>query len=401
MKYEPISLGQRSNSLSDDLKSQIKNLKSQDSAECAGESGQGHSVNPFWILDPSTKFILSRVEGLRTGFGFSIRRSEPKKVLFLMLSALLFALCGTAEAQQQRVSRVGYVFATTSSAAPDLLNAVRKGLRELGYVEGQTIALEVRWAEGRNERLPTLVADLVHAGVDVLVIATTPGALAAKSATSKIPVVMVAVGDPVGSGLVASLARPGGNLTGLSLLNPELHGKRLELLKEIQPRLSRVATLTNPGNPIHAEFWKQMQAAAQSLALQLQSVEVCGPEDFEAAFAAAADGHAGAVIVFDDPLTLGYPTQVVALAAKRRLPVIYGFREFPEVGGLMSYGANRRDLYRRTTVFVDKILKGARPADLPIEQPTKFELVINLKTAKQLGLTIAPNVLARADKVIR
>jgi ABC-type uncharacterized transport system substrate-binding protein len=317
------------------------------------------------------------------------------------LSVMLIALAFPAEAQQPRVPQVGYVFATTSSESPDLLRAIREGLRELGYMEGRSIALEVRWAEGRYERIPALVAELVHLKVDILVVAATPGALAAKSATSTIPVVMVAVGDPVGSGLVASLARPGGNLTGLSLLNPELHGKRLELLKDILPRISRVATFTNPGNPSHELFWKETQVAAKALALQLQPVEVRGPEDFAGAFGAAAGSHAGAIIAFDDPLTLGYSTQIVALAAKHRLPVIYGFREFPEVGGLMSYGANRRDLYRRTTVFVDKILKGAKPADLPVEQPTKFEFIINLKAAKQIGLTIPPNVLVRADKVIR
>jgi ABC-type uncharacterized transport system substrate-binding protein len=213
-------------------------------------------------------------------------KTGVRPLVCLALAATLLTVSALADAQQPRVPRVGYIFATTSSESPELLKAIREGLRELGYVEGRTIALEVRWAEGRYERLPALVADLVHIGVDVLVIATTPGALAAKSATSKIPVVMVAVGDPVGSGLVASLARPGGNLTGLSLLNPELHGKRLELLKQILPRVSRVATLTNPGNPIHAEFWKQTQAAAQSLALQLQPVEVRGPEDFEGAFVA-------------------------------------------------------------------------------------------------------------------
>ena len=323
------------------------------------------------------------------------------KISIWLLTSLLLTTASLAGAQQPRVPRVGYLFATTSSENQDLVKAIREGLRELGYVEGRTIALEIRWAEGRYERLPALLAELVHIKVDVLVVATTPAALAAKSTASTIPVVMVAVGDPVGSGLVASLARPGGNLTGLSLLNPELHGKRLELLKNILPRVSRVATLTNPGNPIHAEFWKQTQAAAQAFAIQLQSIEVRGPEDFAGAFATAVTGHAGAIVAFDDPLTVGYPTQIAALAAKHRLPVIYGFREFPEVGGLMSYGANRRDLYRRTTVFVDKILKGAKPADLPVEQPTKFEFVINLKAAKQIGLTIPPNVLARADKVIK
>jgi len=217
------------------------------------------------------------------------------------------------------------------------LKAVREGLRELGYVQGRTIALEVRWAEGRYEGLPALVAELVHLKVDVLVVATTPGALAAKSTTNTIPVVMVNVGDPVGSGLVASLPRPGGNLTGLSL-NPELHGKCLELLKDILPRLSRVATLTNPGNPAYEDFWKQTQAAAQALALRLQPIEVRGPEDFAGAFAAAVSGHARAIIAFDDSLTLAYSTQIVGLAAKHWLPTIYGFREFPEAGGLMSYG---------------------------------------------------------------
>jgi putative ABC transport system substrate-binding protein len=321
--------------------------------------------------------------------------------VFTCLLPTVFLLTGSVGAQQPRVPRVGCVFGTTSSETSNLLIAIRQGLRELGYVEGRTIALEVRWTEGRNERFPALVAELVHDRIDVLVVATTPGALAAKNATSTIPVVMVAVGDPVGSGLVASLGRPGGNLTGLSLLNPELHGKRLALLKEVLPRISRVATLINPGNPIHAVFWKQTQAVAQTLALRLQPVEVRGPEDFAEAFAAAAGGHAGAIIAFDDPLILGYTTQVVALAAKHRLPAIYGFSEFPEVGGLMSYGANRRDMYRRTTVFIDKILKGRKPADLPVEQPTKFELVINLKAAKQIGLTIPPAVLGRADKVIK
>jgi ABC-type uncharacterized transport system substrate-binding protein len=322
-------------------------------------------------------------------------------LLSILVVVVQIAVEVIAQAQQPRVPRVGYVFGTTSSETSDLLIAIRQGLRELGYLEGRTIVLEARWTEGRYERFPALVAELVHDRIDVLVVATTPGALAAKNATSTIPVVIVAVGDPVGSGLVASLARPGGNLTGLSLLNPELHGKRLELLKEVLPRISRVATLINPGNPIHAVFLKETQAAAQTLTLRLQPVEVRGPEDFAEAFAAAAGGHAGALIAFDDPLTLGYPTQIVALASKHRLPTIYGFREFPEVGGLMSYGANRRDLYRRTTVFVDKILKGSKPAELPVEQPIKFEFVVNLKAAKQIGLTIPQSVLYRADKVIK
>ena len=319
-----------------------------------------------------------------------------------LLVVLLLASGQIAEAQQARkVPRIGYVFATTSTETSDIVKSIREGFHDLGYVEGQSVTLEIRWAEGKVERLPAIVDQLVHAKVDVLVVATTPGALAARNGTNTIPVVIVAVGDPVGSGLVASLARPGGNLTGLSLLNPELHGKRLELLKETLPKISRVATLINPGNPVHAEFLKETQAAAQRLALRVQAVELRGPEDFANGFAAAASGHAGAIVAFDDPLTLGYPTKIVGLASKYQLPAIYGFKEFPEVGGLMSYGANRRELYQRTTIFVDKILKGAKPADLPIEQPKKFELIINLKSAKQIGLTIPPNVLARADRVIK
>jgi putative tryptophan/tyrosine transport system substrate-binding protein len=315
--------------------------------------------------------------------------------------ALLAAPLGAEAQQAEKVPRIGYALARVASEDEGLLAAARQGLRELGYVEGQNIALEVRWAEGRYERLPALVAELVRLKVDVLVVATTPGALAAKSATRTIPVVMLAAGDPVGSGLVASLARPGGNLTGLSLLNTEVHGKRLELLKESLPGISRVAVLTNPGNPIHAIFWKETQAAAQTLGLQLQSLKVRAPEDFDNAITAATQGRAEALLAFDDSLTLGYRARLVQLVAKRRLPAMYGFRDFPEAGGLLSYGASLLDQYRRTATFVDKILKGAKPADLPVEQPTKFELVVNLKTAKALGLTIPPAVLARADELIQ
>jgi len=323
-------------------------------------------------------------------------------MLTVILTLVLLATPLAAQAQGPgKVPRVGYAFARVSSEDQHAWDAARQGLRELGYVEGQNIALEVRWAEGRYERLPALVAELVRLKVDVLVVGTTPGALAAKSATRTIPIVMYAVGDPVGSGLVASLARPGGNLTGLSLFNREISGKRLELLKESLPSISRVAVLTNPGNPIHAVFWKETQAAAQTLGLQVQSIKVRGPEDFDDAFTAAARGRAEALLVFDDSLTLGYRTRLVALAAKRRLPAMYGLREFPDAGGLVSYGPSNLDMYRRTATYVDKILKGTKPADLPVEQPTKFELVINFKTAKTLGLTIPPSVLARADEIIQ
>jgi ABC-type uncharacterized transport system substrate-binding protein len=321
---------------------------------------------------------------------------------FVAGTLTLLAAPLTAHAQAPgKVPRVGYVFARVSSADQPLWDTARQGLRELGYVEGQNITLEIRWAEGRSERLPELVAELVRLKVDVLVVATTPGALAAKDATRTIPIVFVGVADPVESGLVASLARPGGNLTGLSLLNPEISGKRLELLKESLPTISRVAALTNPGNLIHVVFWRETHAAAKTLGLQLQPIKVRAPEDFEEAFRAAARGRADALLAFDDALTVGYRARLVALAAKYRLPTMYGFREFPDAGGLLSYGPNLLDLYRRTATYVDRILKGTKPGDLPIEQPTKFELVINLKTAKALGLTIPPSVLARADEVIQ
>ncbi len=321
--------------------------------------------------------------------------------LGVVLTLGLFAAPLTAPAQAPgKVPRVGYVFARVSSADQRLWDAARQGLRELGYVEGQNITLEVRWAEGRTERLPDLVAELVRSKVDVLVVATTPGALAAKNATRTLPVVFVGVGEAVEGGLVASLARPGGNLTGLTVLNSEISGKRLELLKEILPSISRVAVLRNPGNPIHKIFWRETRTAAQTLGLQLQPIEVRAPEDFDEAFRAATSGRADALLAFDDPLTVGYRARLVALAAKHRLPTMYGLREFPDAGGLASYGANFPDQYRRTATYVDRILKGARPADLPVEQATKFELVINRRTAQTLGLAIPPSVLARADQVL-
>jgi putative ABC transport system substrate-binding protein len=316
--------------------------------------------------------------------------------------AVLLVAPLAAQAQAPgKVARVGYVFARVSSADQRLWDTARQGLRELGYVEGQNIKLEVRWADGRSELLPELVAELVRSKVDVLVVATTPGALAAKNATRTIPIVFVSVGDPVGNGLVASLARPGANLTGLGLLNPEVSGKRLELLKESLPSISRVAVLTNPGNPVHAVFWRETHTAAQTLGLQLQPITVRAPEDFDQAFRAAARGRADALLAFDDALTAGHRARLVAVAAKYRLPTMYGFREFPEAGGLLSYGPNLLDQYRRTATYVDRILRGTRPSDLPVEQPTKFELVINLKTAKALGLTIPPSLLGRADEIIQ
>jgi putative ABC transport system substrate-binding protein len=294
---------------------------------------------------------------------------------------------------------VGCPFGSTPTAGAHIFEAFRQGLRELGYVEAQTIALEVRWGEGHVERMPGLVAELVGLKVDVLFVGSSAAALAAKNATQTIPIVMIAA-DPVGLGLVASLSRAGGNVTGLSYFNEEISAKRLQLLKELVPGLARVGVLKNPMAAIHAIFWQETEAAAHKLGLALQALEVRGPEDFEAAFAAAWRGNAQALIAFDDTLTNAYRSRVVALAASSRLPTIYGFREFLDAGGLMSYGPSIVFLFRRAASFVAKIVKGDKPADLPVEQPTEFELVINLKTAKGLGLSVPPSLLARANEVI-
>ena len=283
--------------------------------------------------------------------------------------------------------------------AERMVAALRQGLNELGYIEGQTIAIEFRTAEGRSERIPELVAELVGLKVDVLLTGSSPGALAAKKATGTIPIVMVAT-DPVGLGLVDSLARPGGNVTGLSYFNEAILAKRLEMLRELLPELARVAVLRNPTVAAHATFWAETEVAARKLGVTLQALDVRGPDDFEAAFVAAGQGNAEALIAFDDGLTIAYRPRIVALVASSRLPTIYGLREFPDDGGLISYGPNFADLMRRSATYVDKILKGAKPSDLPVEQPTKIDLVINRKTANALGLTLPTTLLARADDVI-
>ena len=268
-------------------------------------------------------------------------------------------------------------------------------------MEGKNIVIDYRYAEGRDDRLRDLAADLVRLKVDIIVTSSTVAVGAAKQLTGTIPIVMSGSGDPVATGLVASLAKPGGNVTGLSGLSPELTTKQLELLKEIVPRVGRVAVLFDPANPVNIPAWKEMEAVALAFRIQLLPLEVRGPEDFEPAFGAAARGRAEALLVRRDPINRANETRIVSLAAQNKLPAIYPQRQFVDVGGLMSYGVNFADLYRRTAIYVDKILKGAKPADLPVEQPTKFELIINLKAAKQIGLTIPPNVLARADKVIK
>jgi ABC-type uncharacterized transport system substrate-binding protein len=281
------------------------------------------------------------------------------------------------------------------------LNAVLvAALRELGWVEGKNVVFEHRYAENRLERLPGLAADLVRLKVDVIAGVGTLAPLAAKQASSTIPIVMTAAGDPLGSGLVASLARPGGNVTGMSLMAPDLGGKRLELLKEVLPRLARVAVLWNAANPYSALVFKETQAAGRTLGIEVQSLEVRAPDDFDGAFETARRQRPDALITVEDPLTVAHRQRVADFTAEQQLPSLHGVREFAAAGGLMSYGASLADLFHRAAGYVDKILKGTKPADLPVEQPTKFDLVINQKTARALGLDVPPMLLARADEVI-
>ncbi len=328
--------------------------------------------------------------------------SKKVKVFGFAFCALLCFHCTYAEAQQPtKTPRVGYLSNASPAAMSARTEAFRQGLRELGYVEGKNIFIEWRYAEGKLDRLPSLAAELVRFKVDVIVTGGSSATRPAKEATSTIPIVMAQDGDPVGSGFVASLARPGGNVTGLSTLSPELSGKQLELLKEIVLRLSHVAffgTSTNPGN---AQSLKETEKAAAAFRVQFQFLDVQTPNDIETAFRAASKGRADAVIVLAGPVFVSQRPQIAELAAKNRLPAIFPDGRYVEDGGLMSYGVNNTDLDRRAATYVDKILKGAKPAELPIEQPTKLELIINLKAAKQIGLTIPPSVLARADKVIK
>jgi putative ABC transport system substrate-binding protein len=318
------------------------------------------------------------------------------------LNALLFTLSFPAEAQQpKKVPRIALLSPVSPSVASPYIEAFRRGLRELGYTEGKNIVIEYRFAEGKLDLLPELAAELVRLKVEVIVVGGIPGALAAKKATGSIPIVFVGTGDPVSSGVVASLARPGGNVTGMSLQGVDLAAKRLELLKDAFPRVVRVAFLFDPTDPTGVLGLKGTQDAAPALGVTLQLVEVRNASDFVSAFTAITRKHADALLTSDTVIFNNNRTRIVEFAATRRLPAMYGLREFVETGGLMSYAASLPDVYRRAATYVDKILNGAKPADLPVEQPTKFEFIINLKAAKQIGLTIPPNVLARADKVIR
>ena len=295
--------------------------------------------------------------------------------------------------------RVAFVGAESSSTSQHFLDAFREGMRQHGY-DGTTMTLEARWAEGRGERFPEIIDDLVRSRASVIVTISLPAALAAKKGTSTIPIVFIA-SDPLGSGLVPSLARPGGNLTGLSIfLGSDFSSKWVELLKEAAPKVSRVGVLWNPANPANLSYMPVLRAAAQKLGVKLQPAEAREPDQFERAFASMAADGAQALIVVIDPLTVRYRARIVELAAKNRLPAMYGFREFTEAGGLLAYGVSVPSLCRRAAVFVDKILKGTKPGDIPVEQPTTFEFVVNLRTAKTLGLTIPPSVLLRADHVI-
>jgi putative tryptophan/tyrosine transport system substrate-binding protein len=316
--------------------------------------------------------------------------------------ALLFALCSSAEAQQPtKVPRIGYLGSLSRSAFVSRIEAFQEGLRELGYVEGKNIVIEWRFAEGKLDRLPALAAELVDLKIDIIVSSSPTTTRPIKDATSTIPIVMAQDSDPVASGFVASLAHPGGNITGLSTVLPEISGKRLEILKETVPKLARVAVLGASTTPGTLQSLKETELAAAAFKVQLHYLDVLEPKDIETAFRGAAKGRVDAVLVLGGPFILSNRTQIAELAVKNRFPAIYYSPEFVEDGGLMSYGVSFIELSRRAGWYVVKILKGAKPADLPVEQPTKFEFVINLKAAKQIGLAIPEKVLARADRVIR
>lgn len=325
-----------------------------------------------------------------------------KNVMRLALGAVLFALSFPANAQQPvKIPRIGVLAGSSSSGESPRVEAFRQGLRDLGHGEGKNIAIEYRYANARFDKLPALADELIRLKVDVLVVSTTPAVQAAKNATRTIPIVFFGVFDPVAAGLIDSLARPGGNVTGFTNIATTLAGKRLELLKETVPKLSRVAVLYDPKSPGSVPQWNESQRQARELGLQLHSMEVSSADKYESAFKEAVKARSAALAVTADPLANANRKQIADLATKARLPAIYPWGEFVDNGGLMSYGPNFAAVGRDVARYVDKILKGTKPADLPVEQPTKFELLINLKTAKALGLTIPPVVLMRAERVIR
>ena len=329
----------------------------------------------------------------------SSANGSNRKFLAYTFCAILLALSNAASAQQ--MPRIGFLGTTSPSDISARIAAFRQGLREVGYIEEQNIVIEYRWAEGRPDRLSKLAAELVKLRVDIIVTHGEVAIRTLKQATRTIPIVVGVTGDLIATGHAASLARPGGNITGLVDTSPELSGKRLEILKEILPTISRIAVLWNGANAVKRLDFKETEVAAQALGLRLQSLEVKAPDDFDGKLKAATTPRAAALVVLHDALISANTKSIVDFTVNYRLPAMYGATEVVTAGGLMSYAANIPDLFRRAAWYVDRILKGAKPADLPIEQPTKFELIINLKAAKQIGLTIPPNVLARADKVIR
>jgi putative ABC transport system substrate-binding protein len=335
-------------------------------------------------------------------FGFSIEVSKGAKMLCLALCAMLFAFCVSADAQQSKgIPRIGYLSVLSPASDSARVSAFRKGLKELGYVEGQSLTIEPRYAEGKLGRLPDLAGELVRLQSDVIVAGGSTAIRATKNATKLIPIVMAHGSDPVALKYVASLARPGANITGLTHMAPELGGKRLELLKDIIPEISKVGVLTDPGTGGHGPQMKELEMAAPALGLQLRALEVRAPNELPDAFSAMMNERTRAFIGLQQPTLDRLRDQIVELAAKNRLVGIYPNSQYVHAGGLMSYATDLVAMFHRSAYYVDRILKGAKPAELPVQQPTKFELIINLKTAKQIGLIIPPNVLARADRVLR
>ena len=320
----------------------------------------------------------------------------------LFFSAIFLAVVHPVNAQQAgKVWKIGVLVSTTRALNASREDNLWQGLRQLGYVEGRNVALEYRYADGQLNRLPQLAAELVGLNVDVLVVSGTRAAVAAKQATNTIPIVLAGVGDPVQAGLVNSKTHPGTNVTGLSRLSPDFIGERLELIKDVVPKTNRVAALSNPDNPAQSANLRQLNIQARTLAIELETITARSPNEFESAFATAIKDRANGLVVMPDALFHNYPSAIVGLAAKNSLPAIYDRSDFVEAGGLMSFAVNIADLSRRAAGYVDKIIKGSNPANLSIDEPTRYDLVLNLNTAKQMGLTIPPNILARADKVIR
>ena len=329
------------------------------------------------------------------------RRIENRKYgLLIGIVLLVVSLPGRAQ-PQGKTRRIGFLGNSIPALEENLIGPFRAGLRDHGFIEGQNLLIEYRWAEGKYERFPALIAELLAAKVELIVTAGTPASIAVKKAAPNIPLVMIAVGDPVGTGLVKSLAHPSGNITGLTSIASDLEGKRLELLKEVVPKVSHIAVLWNPASPFQVVSEKELQAAAQALHIKVLSLGVRAEDELNTAFSVILKERPEALLVLADRLFLHNRARIMDFALKNRLPGVHAYVELVESGGLMSYGPSYPGMHRRAAYYVDRILKGTKPADLPVERPAKFELVINLKTAKQIGLTIPPNVLARADKVIR